>query len=129
MLLDPDVDDISVHDGDIAPFLTTLKILSADSHIPATHVVEGRVWRTSSVMPMGARVTIERLTCDRQPYIRVNINDRVIPLPYCKSGPGGSCALEDFAEFVRERKKEVGDFGEICGLEGHVGGITFLRQD
>lgn len=83
-------------------------------------------------MPMGARVTIERLICslnDRDTYIRVNINDRVMPLPCCKSGPGGSCPLDGFAEFVRKRKQEVGYFGEVCGLEGHVGGIKFLRQD
>lgn len=83
---------------------------------------------------MGARVTLERLSCssgedDHQRYIRININDRIVPLASCRSGPGGSCALAEFVDYVQGRGEAVGNFGEVCGLEGHAERITFLRQD
>ncbi|KAF7595014.1 acid phosphatase pho5 [Aspergillus hancockii] len=129
-----------VHDGDIAPFLTALDIMrdpKYDPYLPTTHRATDRVWRTSSVMPMGGRIVLERLTCpvsaessnDKNTFLRVNINDKNMPLPYCKSGPGLSCPLEEFVSHVERRRLEVGEFGEVCGLEGDAGYITFLRQD
>lgn len=122
-----------MHDGDISPFLAALGILSEpnEPHLPTTHVVADRAWQTSTILPMGARVTIERLTCSSEhkgTFIRVNINDRITPLPFCKSGPGRSCDLDSFMAYVRQRGQEVGDFGEVCDLQGHSKRITFLRQ-
>ena len=130
----------SVHDGDIAPFLEALDILKDpkyDPELPATYRADDRVWRTSSVLPMGGRIILERITCssidsDRKPdegtFIRVNINDKIVPLPYCKTGPGLSCPLDEFNGHVGRRNLEVGNFGEVCGLDGDVGRITFLKQ-
>lgn len=88
---------------------------------------------------MSARVTLERMTCQPSStekhgeygntYVRININDKVTPLPYCRSGPGLSCPLAEFAAHVRRRGLETGDFGEMCGLDGELGGITFLHQE
>ena len=134
--------DDSVHDGDIAPFLVALDMFKDPKHdpeLPTTHVAKDRVWKTSSVMPMGARIILERLTCPSptlddktQPsdkYVSININDKVKPLPYCRSGPGFSCPLAEFTSHVQRRGQEVGDFGEMCGLGSDVGGITFLHQE
>lgn len=133
--------DDSVHDGDIAPFLTALDILRDDKYdplLPTTHAVSDRVWRTSSVMPMGGRIVLERMTCssssadmddNEETHVRVIINDRTVPLPYCKSGPGLSCPLKEFVSHVERRRDEVGEYGDVCGLDGDVGHITFLRQD
>ncbi|OJJ43068.1 hypothetical protein ASPZODRAFT_19768 [Penicilliopsis zonata CBS 506.65] len=123
-----------VHDGDIAPFLTALEILKDpiyDPSLPTASAVADRVWRTSTVMTMGGRITLERLTCpgsSQDPFIRININDAVMPLPYCKSGPGASCPLNQFVDFVQRRRGEVGDFAQVCGLDGDPGWITFLHQ-
>ncbi|KAL4898767.1 histidine phosphatase superfamily [Aspergillus ambiguus] len=121
-----------VHDGDIAPFLTALDILKDDKYdpdLPTTHAVPDRVWRTSSVMPMGGRIVLERMSCSSSAYVRVSINDRTVPLPYCQTGPGRSCPLREFAGHVERRRREVGEYGEVCGLEDvEEGGITFLRQ-
>lgn len=86
---------------------------------------------------MGGRVTFERLVCgssaetspSNNVFVRVNINDGIVPLSECSSGPGSSCPLTEFLHFVRRRKEEVGDFAEVCGLDGDVGRITFLRQE
>ncbi|KAJ5742705.1 uncharacterized protein N7511_011106 [Penicillium nucicola] len=120
-----------VHDGDIAPLITTLGVLGSDKeHLPTTHVVADRMWRISSILPMGARVTLERMSCsgNDEPYVRVNINDGIMPLPLCKSGPGEACPLTSFVNYVHRRKSEVGEFAEICGLQGDIGSFTFLHQ-
>ncbi|KAE8387504.1 histidine phosphatase superfamily [Aspergillus alliaceus] len=130
-----------VHDGDIAPFITALDILKDtkyDPSLPTTHRVADRVWRTSSVMPMGGRIVLERLACPassveepkgREAFLRINMNDKIVPLPYCQSGPGLSCPLEEFVGHVDRRRSEVGEFGDVCGLKGDVGYINFLRHD
>ncbi|KAL2830265.1 histidine phosphatase superfamily [Aspergillus cavernicola] len=110
-----------VHDGDMAPFLAALDImkdLKYDPDLPTTHRAADRVWRTSSALPMGGRIILERMTCSSTEdgsakgeagFIRVNINDKIVPLPYCTSGPGYSCPLEELIQFVEHRKLEVGD--------------------
>ncbi|KAJ6179828.1 hypothetical protein N7519_010289 [Penicillium mononematosum] len=63
-----------VHDGDIAPFLTALGIFTGDKKLLPTHIAANREWRISPVLPMGARVTVERLSCSpnhEDPYVRV----------------------------------------------------------
>ncbi|KAE8374873.1 phosphoglycerate mutase-like protein [Aspergillus bertholletiae] len=114
-----------VHDGDIAPFLTALDIMKDSKHdpfLPTTHRVADRAWRTSSVMPMGGRIVLERLTCQASSvhnpseegvFLRVNINDKIVPLPYCRSGPGVSCPLKEFVNHVKRRRSEVGEFEEV----------------
>ncbi|KAL3473496.1 histidine phosphatase superfamily [Aspergillus californicus] len=125
-----------VHDGDIAPLLAVLDIMKDpkyDPSLPVTHRATDRVWRTSSALPMGGRIILERMTCSSSQdnengdtaFLRVNINDKIVPLPYCKSGPGYSCPLLEFIEHVARRKLEVGDFGELSSrLEWNT--ILFL---
>ncbi|KAL1960498.1 hypothetical protein VTO42DRAFT_7797 [Malbranchea cinnamomea] len=132
-----------VHDGDIAPMLTALGIFDDDTYdpnLPITHIARDRVWRTSQVMPMGGRIIFERLSCSSQSnvteygqatnrYIRININDGIVPLPDCDTGPGFSCPLTDFAERTRLRGIKFGQFEDVCGLEKDARKrITFLRQ-
>lgn len=134
---------LSVHDGDIAPMLAALGIFDDDSYdpyLPITHIATDRIWRTSQVMPMGGRITFEKLTCSAEPgtagsepvadqYVRVNINDGIVPLLDCNSGPGSSCPLADFVERTRLRGVEFGDFETVCGMEKDAKKrITFLRQ-
>ncbi|KAL4962495.1 allantoate permease family MFS transporter [Aspergillus stella-maris] len=55
-----------VHDGDISPLLDALDILKDDkydSELPTTHRAKDRIWRTSTAMPMGGRIIVERMTC------------------------------------------------------------------
>ena len=100
---------------------------------------------------MGGRLIFERLSC-QQPhecwsnapfypnhvyceppkydyYVRINVNDGIVALPGCDSGPGSSCSLGEFLERARRRGKEIEKFGDICGLEdGAPDRITFLHQ-
>lgn len=142
-------DHLSVHDGDIVPMLSALDIFHSDTPLPTTHRAPSRTWRLSQVTPMSGRIIFERLTClpsshantpqSRTPsqqqeapnntYIRININDGIVALPDCASGPGSSCPLEGFVTFVKRRGEEVGDFREVCGLGDDVpGSLDFLHQ-
>jgi len=136
--------------------LSALDIFHSDTLLPTTHRDPLRTWRLSQVTPMSGRIIFERLSCppsshtnaprrypndrgdqtllhEQQPqnntFVRININDGIVALPNCTSGPGSSCPLEDFLAFVKSRGEEVGDFREICGLGSDVpDSLDFLHQ-
>ena len=70
--------------------------------------------------------------CEEQTYdtfVRVNVNDGIVAIPGCDSGPGSSCPLDEFAEWVSKRGEGFEKFGRICGLaEDSAERITFLHQ-
>ena len=85
--------------------------------------------------PMHGRIIFELLSCktDTQSspgeFVRLNINDGITAIPGCDSGPGKSCPLAEFAARTRKRGEEVGNFSELCGLDGDAAErITFLHQ-
>lgn len=136
-----------VHDGDIIPMLAALDLFPSREHLPVTDRSKARGWRTSQVVPMNGRLIFERLSCSPSPdslsskrkeaadeggrehFIRINVNDGIVALQTCSSGPGSSCPLENFLALVRSRGKEIGDFREICGMgEDAPARITFLHQ-
>ncbi|KAF2157064.1 phosphoglycerate mutase-like protein [Myriangium duriaei CBS 260.36] len=155
-LLQSEVDDVGAlffsfaHDGDIVPLLAALDVLHQDPPLATDRLEGDRTWRTSDVVPMGGRVVLERLACRAQEcwsnapfypnhvycteereerYVRIGINDGVVPVPGCQDGPGGSCALGEFGEYVARRGREVGDFRTVCGLSEEARNrISFLKQ-
>lgn len=118
--------------------LTALNIFDDPEYghyLPVTHIAEDRVWRTSTVMPMGGRITFERLSCSNSTtgegdlFVRMNINDGIVPLPDCHDGPGGSCPLDNFVKMVHKRRVQVGRFDDVCGTKGQeTTGLSFLKQ-
>ncbi|KAI0777598.1 phosphoglycerate mutase-like protein [Trametes elegans] len=110
--------------------------------LSTTHPDPRRTFRSSYLVSFRGYVALERLSCDpRAPssfsavkhrsgqvspapgrsadarqYVRIRINNAVVPVPGCASGPGSSCALGAFAEYVRRRGADAGDFVERCGL-------------
>jgi acid phosphatase len=125
----------SVHDGDIVPMLAALDLYHDKKPLPVTHVATDRNWRTSQVTPMGGRVIFERLSC-QQPgsskktaFVRVNVNDGIVAIPGCESGPGQSCPLQKFIKRVQSIQDNAGDFRAICGLKSDAPDrISFLHQ-
>ncbi|KAL8873292.1 MAG: hypothetical protein Q9174_001221, partial [Haloplaca sp. 1 TL-2023] len=125
-----------VHDGDVVPMLAALGWFSEeDGGLSVERRDDGRKWRMSQVVPMNGRVIFERLTCqvpkasEKRDFVRVNINDGIFAVPGCNNGPGHSCPLEEFLAMVRRRGREIGDFGEVCGVDEEMAkGITFLHQ-
>ncbi|KAH0543203.1 hypothetical protein FGG08_002464 [Glutinoglossum americanum] len=126
---------ISTHDSDIISMISTLDIFIDSQGLPTDRILTARNWRTSQMTPMGGRVIFERLTCSEdsggaeQSYLRININDGIVEIPHCSTGPGSSCPLEKFVTSVMQKGKELGDFREKCHLtEDLPDRITFLHQ-
>ena len=127
-----------VHDGDIIPMLSALGYPSGydeidESKMPGNKFQLERSYKTTDITPMGGRIIFERLRCDQSGasdiFVRLNINDGIIPVGYKATGPGNSTRLSDFKEVLLHRAKLAGDFKETCGLgEEAATRITFLRQ-
>ncbi|KAI1762994.1 phosphoglycerate mutase-like protein [Hypoxylon sp. FL1150] len=49
-------------------------------------------------------------------YIRIRLNDAVYPVPSCKSGPGSSCKLSDYAKHIAEKYALEGDWITNCNV-------------
>ena len=139
----------SVHDGDMLSFITALDLLPTP-HLPTNEIQHDRLWRTSQIVPMGGRITLERINCPAvycrtnaplypnhvycdapadENYVRVIVNDAVVHLSDCHDGPGGSCPMHDFERRVLHQGWAAGDFRRVCGLdEGAPDRVTFLHQ-
>ena len=128
-----------MHDGDLVPVLSALRILHDDGDaLPLTHVKHDRMWKTSRITPMGGRIIFERLRCLKKDpatkselfdvFVRVTINDGVVSLPGCDVG-SGLCPLEQFLAQLRRNQQNVGDFRSTCGIsENMPERISFLHQ-
>ncbi|OLN94145.1 Repressible acid phosphatase [Colletotrichum chlorophyti] len=49
-------------------------------------------------------------------YVRIRLNDAVYPVPSCKNGPGSSCLLEDYKEFVAAKLEAQGNWITNCNV-------------
>ena len=127
-----------VHDGDIIPMLSTLGYPrgydeDAGTQLPTDRNIRDRAYKTSDITPMGGRAIFERLKCttadEDEIFIRLNINDGVIPIGHETYGPGNSTRLSHFKEYLATRRRLAGGFKEICGLDKAAPDrITFLHQ-
>ncbi|KAK9474119.1 histidine phosphatase superfamily [Dipodascopsis tothii] len=116
------------HDGDLLPVLTALGLFGHE-HMPAHHVQPDRLWRTSSLVPMAARIVIERSTCASGPGVRILVNDGALPLPGCPADPAAWCPLDTFLAEIGKRLDTAPSFADACGLSPDVpSAISFLRQ-
>ncbi|KAL0578341.1 hypothetical protein V5O48_003655 [Marasmius crinis-equi] len=65
---------------------------------------------------------------DTEVFVRVRANNAPILIPGCTSGPGSSCPLKQFLEYVNGPRKEAsGDFVEECGLVGVEGAESEMK--
>lgn len=83
---------------------------------------------------MGGRIILERLECRKDDseelhYVRVIVNDAIVPVPGCSGEIRRGCRLDAFTDLVEKRRAQLGDFKRLCGLsEDAPGIITFLHQ-
>ena len=74
-------------------------------------------------MPMGGHLTLERLSCnatvatEKGIYVRVVLNEAVVPFNSCQEGPGFSCSLANYTEMVN---KMLPDFVSECKINSTV---------
>ncbi|OSD07924.1 phosphoglycerate mutase-like protein [Trametes coccinea BRFM310] len=134
------------HDNDLPPVVSALGVwnssLSPGIFPLSTNGPDARrTFRSSNLVSFRGYIALERLSCDSQAppsevehaaghvlpapgttasaekYVRIRINNAVVPVPGCTTGPGESCPLKAFAAHVRERLAVAGDFVERCNLQ------------
>ncbi|RAL15936.1 histidine phosphatase family protein [Aspergillus homomorphus CBS 101889] len=95
------------HDSNISPIIAALDIDNPPQDLPTDRVAFDlqQNWRITDIIPMGGRLTLERLNCSATSagtgtYVRIVLNEAVVPLRDCQDGPGYSCSLAQYAEFV-----------------------------
>ncbi|KAH8881527.1 histidine acid phosphatase [Thozetella sp. PMI_491] len=49
-------------------------------------------------------------------YLRIRLNDAVYPVPSCKNGPGSSCLLSDYADYVAKKYAVQGNWATNCNV-------------
>ncbi|KAH3663675.1 hypothetical protein OGAPHI_005076 [Ogataea philodendri] len=93
------------HDTDLLYFMNALGILDHQATDLSLHHIDFARWfRTSELIPMGARIVLERIKDSTgQVYVRVLVNDAVIPIPKCTEGPGYSCPLAELRKIFDSR--------------------------
>lgn len=104
------------HDTELLHFMKALGIFEHQIHELSTRDIDfARFFKTSELVPMGARIIIERYTIKGNRYIRVLINNAVIPIPECQNGPAYTCKLSKFKALLNE-KLQAGTFEDKCRI-------------
>ncbi|CAI4723601.1 AKH_1a_G0042860.mRNA.1.CDS.1 [Saccharomyces cerevisiae] len=110
------------HDDNIIEYLAAVGLFDNGVALSAENVpFVNQVYHKSWIVPQGARIYTEKFDCTSSngtttSYVRYVVNDVVIPLETCNSGPGFSCELNDFVKYSEDRLKDV-DYIEDCGVK------------
>ncbi|ODV97865.1 hypothetical protein PACTADRAFT_31291 [Pachysolen tannophilus NRRL Y-2460] len=106
------------HDTDITPVVAAMGLLQSASHLSVDQIDFFSPFKCSQIVPMGAKVVVERLKCstDGKAYARIILNDSVIPLANCSDGPGFSCEVNDYHERIIRGLKGT-TYTEVCQID------------
>ncbi|KAE8147978.1 histidine phosphatase superfamily [Aspergillus avenaceus] len=114
------------HDNQINELASVLGVFDGQKAL-SPHRIDERVYVSSNVNPMRGTIAFERLNCaaseGQTVHVRVLLNDAVYPIPSCRTGPGSSCLLEEYANYVG------GDsFASVCGVSNATESVGFFRD-
>lgn len=98
------------HDNDMTSIFAALGLYNTTKPLPTTMVKSTRDTRGYSAawtVPFAARAYFEKLQCtdEEEEFVRILVNDRIVPLTSCNSDRYGRCTLSKFIDslsFVRE---------------------------
>ncbi|KAG0669492.1 acid phosphatase pho5 [Kluyveromyces marxianus] len=104
------------HDTDILNYLTTVGLFDDGkklntSYVPFLQHTFHKAWLT----PMGARLYTEKFQCSNETYVRYTLNDAVIPIESCSTGPGFSCPEKQFYSYANKRLQGL-NFVKSCNI-------------
>lgn len=112
------------HDTDWENFHGALGLFEPELPLPSDHIPFPNVYVHSTMVPQGARIYTEKLKCGDDSYVRFIVNDAVIPIKACSSGPGFSCKLDQFENYVNQRLEGV-DYAKSCDIGNATDTLTF----
>ncbi|KAJ7775204.1 phosphoglycerate mutase-like protein [Mycena metata] len=143
------------HDNNLPPVISALGLWNT-SREPGVYPLSlttpnpQRQFRSSYVVAFRGYIALERLACSAtnnngtvvhiagappanvstSKYVRIRVDHAPVAIPGCTSGPGSTCPLEQFTNYIdTTRARAAGDFVERCGLQGvanATGEVTFL---
>lgn len=105
------------HDSVIVGILTAFNFTQFADWMDPTKPDPSRRFRTSRLTPFGARVVLEVLECDGTDYIRVKVNEALLPLHEgqgCEGRKDGLCKLDDFVGHLEKHAFEASKFRVAC---------------
>ncbi|VEU20336.1 DEKNAAC101234 [Brettanomyces naardenensis] len=108
------------HDTDILYFMNALGVFDhQEKKLPIGQIDFSRFFRTSELIPMGARIVLERISekGSDEKYLRLLINDAVIPLKNCQDGPYFTCKLSTLSYQFYEKLGHEKSFAEKCRVK------------
>ncbi len=119
-----------LHDLDLFFMFSAIGLFTPSEDLPTNQFLVDNAYKSSEMVPMGTRLLVERLSCSDSitgangTYVRFNLNDAVIPLKNCTTGPGFSCPLDSYLSYMEERVDTT--YAEACGLDnGTPTNLTF----
>ncbi|CAL5873652.1 uncharacterized protein PFLUO_LOCUS7934 [Penicillium psychrofluorescens] len=105
------------HDNGMIPIFFALGLYNGTAPLPTSHVESAAAaggYSAAWTVPFGARAYVEMMQCsdeqtqdvedgtsDEEPYVRVLVNDRVVPLHGCPVDGFGRCRRGDFVRALR----------------------------
>lgn len=136
---------ISVAHRQIPPLIVTalglfndseyLGLSKANSLLPLDQINYQRVWKTSSFISFLSHIALERLDCKSAAYsgtfVRVLVNSTPKSLSGCSSGPGGSCPIKNYKDYIKRQYDLCQDYSKACGLNDKTSAdeLTFFIKD
>ncbi|KAI5868500.1 acid phosphatase [Durotheca rogersii] len=89
------------HDNDMMGMFAALGLYNQTDPLPEDRRVsarEAKGFSASWVVPFAARLYVEKMACggSREEFVRILVNDRVIPLQNCGADALGRCRLDRF---------------------------------
>uniref|UniRef100_K3W7E0 Acid phosphatase n=1 Tax=Globisporangium ultimum (strain ATCC 200006 / CBS 805.95 / DAOM BR144) TaxID=431595 RepID=K3W7E0_GLOUD len=110
------------HDTQLSIFLTAFGVNEDATPLSSSAVNLARKTRASRSLLMGARLVTERINCGSEgSFVRLTVNDAVVPFDDCKDGPGLSCSLEKYLIRLKSIEAKAGDFMTQCGVAAAPG--------
>ena len=118
-----------LNDGQLSQLVASLGIFDEHPSLPSTFAPLNRSYIASHFVSMRGTVSFERFNCQSsnttsfpsrsQTYLRLLLNDAPYPLPFCSDGPGSSCLLDKYTEYVQKKYEQIGGdsgWSELCGI-------------
>lgn len=117
------------NDGQIVELASEIGVFDDQAALPGNYIPPSRIFKTSNFVTMRGTITFERLNCGGQKYIRIRLNDVVYPVVSCQTGPGRSCPLLQYQEYIANKVVRAGSFEKFCNItSGAVSGTSFWRD-
>lgn len=134
---------VFLNDGQLNQLVTASGVMDGQSDLDPKDKDDNRIWIASRFTSMRGTIAFERMTCSTTcknsglekngTFVRIQLNDAVYRLPGCHNGPGQSCALEKYREYVSKNFASEGDFVTNCnvtvaGAPAKVKGASFFTD-